>query len=654
MATPDDHTQGCMIALMPTEADAQRLAIGGGEPADELHCTLFFLGDDATAWSQDLRNELTALVQARAAGMTPVKARVFGVAQWNSDGPKPSWVWSVGDDPDAGLADSTLEEARWQVVDALESTHNQPELPVQHSPWVAHICAAYSDDPKLLPVLGERLGPVTFDRIRLSFGDDDRDVPLEATGVSLTAAGTVLRRKVSAVELAAGTDFGLIQSTWEHAVDRTLAELSGVQRSWRMAIRAQVAASFGKDPDLLEHLELDPAPAADVLARHMDEYARVAGQQAQREAEAQGVAVPEWNLDGALTAALSGRRLLESVARSSAVTMATSLVQSARTKLTALLGLDTTPEAAATDIEDYVNSLSDAGPRDTVKGAMTTAQNTGRRAVMEAAPPATYYASEILDKNTCLYCRTVDGKEFGTLAEAIAQYPVMGYKDCKGGTRCRGMIVAKWSPVTASAALERMHGTIGNPGYHMLHPHDRRTGKDRTAHGGLVGSDRYSSEQHEQALESYTDNAFRDMNEWLRHGELPDGSDPEETKSRIDTLYDLIAIQDPLAEDTTLYRGAAGMDLEIGDEFNDRGFVSTSDHQRRGQTFAKGYKGQGQLLTIRVPAGAQVLQVASIDPSSDGEREWILPPGSRFRVVGRNSDAIEGKTQDGYELELIV
>lgn len=463
---PGDHTQSGMIALMPTPKDAARLAFDGGEPAEELHCTLFFLGDDVSGWDANMRNELEALVRARAALLPPLAANVFGAAHWNGSSDKPSWVWSVGDNQDAGDADSSLEKIRYAAVDALESTHERPELPRQHSPWVAHVCAQYTDDSSLLPELEKRLGPVTFDRIRLSFGDDDRDIPLDGSPEGLTAAAPILRRNPSKAELAARTDFALVHTTWQHAVDRTMAELSGVRRQWRMSIRRQVTDHFGSDPDVLEHLAVDPEPAADVLYRHMLEHARTAGQQAQREAEAQGVTVPEWNVDGSLAAALSGSDLLRSVARMSASSMVGSLVQSAKAKLTSLFGSKTSADAAATTVEQHLSDLSDAGPRDVVRGAMTAAQNVGRRAVFEAAPPTSLTASEILDNRCCTPCRRVDGTEYTTIAEATEAYPVMGYANCAGGSRCRGMLIGEWgSPVTAGAA-ETADGATVAPHVH--------------------------------------------------------------------------------------------------------------------------------------------------------------------------------------------
>lgn len=69
-AADGSHRTGAMIALMPTPEDAERLAVQGGEPAGELHTTLYFLGEGAD-WSQDQRNELIADIETQAADLMP-------------------------------------------------------------------------------------------------------------------------------------------------------------------------------------------------------------------------------------------------------------------------------------------------------------------------------------------------------------------------------------------------------------------------------------------------------------------------------------------------------------------------------------------------------------------------------------------------------
>jgi hypothetical protein len=171
------HT-GAMIALVPSEEDAQRLALAdpGAEPAGELHLTLFYLGEGAD-WDTEHRAELIAGVRDRAP-TSPVYGRAFGANQWNADGDDPCWVWAVGDNRDQPPEAPLLEDVRQAAVGALEDMHRQPDLPTQHTPWQPHVCAAYSASPDLLDAMNQRLGPVRFDRLRLAFAGEVHDIPL--------------------------------------------------------------------------------------------------------------------------------------------------------------------------------------------------------------------------------------------------------------------------------------------------------------------------------------------------------------------------------------------------------------------------------------------------------------------------------------------
>lgn len=463
----DDHTLGCMIALMPTAADAKRLAIPGGEIADELHCTLFYVGPDATAWSDDDRAELVQLLTASFDGVPPVQSKLFGSAHWNGGGPKPSWVWSVGDDPEAGTVDCGLDNAQALAVSALENRHGGPNgVPVQHSPWVAHVCAAYSADLSLLSALEKKLGPVTFDRVRVSFGTDDTDIPL--TGESgdyenpLTAAGKldpangVFRRKLNAAELASRMDFAGHQRAWESAVDSVLHDWSAVTAAWRNEIYAQLAKADSVAD--LEKLSVDTTDGAEQLYQRMVEAANAAGRAQQRAAEQQGVTVPEWSIGpgdaGGMTAGavMSGLAFLRRVAQLTASVLGSALANSARRQALRLLQLYSGIRLAS-EIDQFLATLKDAVAKDQIGSAISAAQATGRYAVLSVAPRATYYASEVLDNRTCPPCQAIDGKAFSSLDDAEAAYPGGTYEDCDGGGRCRGTYYAVWEDgVTSSAA----------------------------------------------------------------------------------------------------------------------------------------------------------------------------------------------------------
>lgn len=462
-----------MVALMPTEADAKRLRLSGGESADQLHVTLFYLGE-AADFSQDDRISITNQVMdaVTEAGPVTVTGRAFGVNHWNGDGDSPCWVLGIGDVPadDRGDDSLTLEMLRATVSGALDGS----AITAQHTPWTPHICMAYTGDLSLTKELQRRLGTVEFDRVRVAFAGEYTDIPLSG---SLTAAAGPLRRNLTDTELSAHTDFVRMQTVWEDTVDAVIKDLEPVLADQRESITAQVGvAARADDLDALEQVTVDEEGIYQVLFPHLLEAAQTAGEAQQAEAEAQGVKVPEWSLtpspEDAVTAAV-GRDLLDSVARVTARLMSTSLVQSAVRRALQLFGRGTTPELVTQGVEDHLDELTDAQPREAIGGAVTQAQNEGRRTVLAVAPTGRYFASEVLDRNSCQPCRDIDGTEYSSLGTAMVAYPSGGYRNCLGGSRCRGTIVTVWSEPageTASAGTEPFHGNKGDPGYHLLHP----------------------------------------------------------------------------------------------------------------------------------------------------------------------------------------
>lgn len=173
-AASDAHT-GAMIALVPTEEDARRLALEGGEPWQELHTTLLFLGE-ASEWSEEDQVRLVAYaLDAAGALAAPVEGRIFGVNHWNPDGDSPAWVWAVGDGEQGPRFAEALEMARW----AVQSTGVEHLVPAQHTPHVPHITGVYAKDEWPHKKMKKHMGPVTYDRLRVAFAGTAYDMPLE-------------------------------------------------------------------------------------------------------------------------------------------------------------------------------------------------------------------------------------------------------------------------------------------------------------------------------------------------------------------------------------------------------------------------------------------------------------------------------------------
>ncbi|MEU3452165.1 hypothetical protein ABZ671_00780 [Micromonospora sp. NPDC006766] len=163
---PPVHT-GAMVALIPTEADAQRLAVEGGEPVDELHVTLAYLGTAADITPAD-RQDIIAAIAAGIDGMPTVQADAFAVSLFNPG--RTDWDPCIV----LGMSGSDLDVVHELVLDAVAGVN----VPDQHKPWHAHLTLIYTPDSGRITDLIDRTGPVVFDRLRIAFAGEHIDIPL--------------------------------------------------------------------------------------------------------------------------------------------------------------------------------------------------------------------------------------------------------------------------------------------------------------------------------------------------------------------------------------------------------------------------------------------------------------------------------------------
>lgn len=156
-----EHTGG-MVALLPDAESARKLVIEGGEPADQLHVTLAYLGDDVTGWTDSQREQVLARARAVAGHTEPVDARAFAHATFNPDAHadrQPCAVYLIGDTdriPELHLDFRGLASA------------------LQHPGFVAHLTGAYGKKAEALTYTG----PVRFDRLVVALGGDWTELPL--------------------------------------------------------------------------------------------------------------------------------------------------------------------------------------------------------------------------------------------------------------------------------------------------------------------------------------------------------------------------------------------------------------------------------------------------------------------------------------------
>ena len=272
-------------------------------------------------------------------------------------------------------------------------------------------------------------------------------VPKPVAASRRPAAAVTLRRQPTAVEAAAGTDFTTVQSEWLDAVDQVVAAMGPVRAAQIADLVKQVDALVAAgDIAGLANLTPSTSDGAELIAAALLDMAAAGAADAATEAGKQGVAVTPPGTD-ALPAAY-----LTAAAALAAALLARDLGSSAARTAMAVTGPDADAGTVSAAVQDALDALTDRNVIDIAGNALSAAQNQGRAATFAAAPHATYYASEILDANTCAACANVDGREFASLDEASAAYASGGYVDCEGGLRCRGVIVAVYDDAQQVAA----------------------------------------------------------------------------------------------------------------------------------------------------------------------------------------------------------
>lgn len=107
------------------------------------------------------------------------------------------------------------------------------------------------------------------------------------------------------------------------------------------------------------------------------------------------------------------------------------------------VGADGTRDAVTTTLTD-MGTAGSGMVADNIRAALSAAQNAGRAAVFRAYPPSRLIAQEHEDQAVCAPCKDIDQRVWVDVEEALAAYPVIGYVDCLGGTRCRGRLHPIW------------------------------------------------------------------------------------------------------------------------------------------------------------------------------------------------------------------
>jgi 2'-5' RNA ligase len=160
-----------MIALLLDNDTAQRLAIPGGEPAEDLHITLCFMGDidgppslNGSYTPYTMPGPIRRVLTAVASAARPLSGTLAGIGRFTTqvDDDTPTPITASVDVPG-------LTEFRTELVDALLQANY---FVADNHGYTPHITLAYIDSDAEMPI--ESIEPLAlhFNTVWLCVGDD--------------------------------------------------------------------------------------------------------------------------------------------------------------------------------------------------------------------------------------------------------------------------------------------------------------------------------------------------------------------------------------------------------------------------------------------------------------------------------------------------
>jgi 2'-5' RNA ligase len=164
LAATEANMDGAMVAIVPPQEVLEALAVEGGEPIDNMHFTVAYLGNRADL---DL-DRVEAAIAAFAMGAEPLSGRIGGYGVFHNEDAQV--LVALGDFP--GLA-----QWRVRLLDYLSDAGI--EIPSDHD-FTPHMTLAYvaegdADVPTALP---DGLADITFDSFVLAYGPDWTTYPM--------------------------------------------------------------------------------------------------------------------------------------------------------------------------------------------------------------------------------------------------------------------------------------------------------------------------------------------------------------------------------------------------------------------------------------------------------------------------------------------
>lgn len=250
-------------------------------------------------------------------------------------------------------------------------------------------------------------------------------------------------REMTAVEMASMVDFDALNRIWAAKTAQAVAVVEATRPSQVDEILAAIRTALeAGDIQALADITVASNGSADLAAITAATVAASAVE-ARLEAVRQGqeVVMP----DLAATVAEMGER-----AAVVSTQLTRGLVDAAVREAMIHMGPGVSIDSVIEAVKAHLDGLSTVFVEDNVGALTTAAQNQGRLAVFEEAQPSRMYASELLDRATCSACSAKDGTEYASANDARGDYPSGGYRECLGGGRCRGTLVAVYDEAPAT------------------------------------------------------------------------------------------------------------------------------------------------------------------------------------------------------------
>lgn len=242
-----------------------------------------------------------------------------------------------------------------------------------------------------------------------------------------------LRRRPYVQEVRAAVDWKGLDEFHDGAVDDLVDAFADV----RAQQIDELADMIRKAESVSDFIGMRPeTDGGDILEKKLLEVLEQGAAGALDEAGRQGGKTKKIDLG-------DSRAVISERAQVSAKLMAESIGQAAAQRGLSMSGSSASMDEIADDVAKYLSEFSDAYVKDRMTGLVSAATNEGRMAVFgELDGIEMLYSSELLDAATCSACAEIDGTEYTSRVDAAADYPSGGYRDCAGGDRCRGTIIA--------------------------------------------------------------------------------------------------------------------------------------------------------------------------------------------------------------------